>query len=234
MREGLEDVRNRVGGASAHGPEHTVRNLPRRGSRAYGERMGRDAPVLPPWRSRRMRRSRMVALTGAVALATTAFGATRRQRNFSPPAPPPRSTLDVIDRRVREVRRPGRPRGRRPRRRSRAAQGRRHRDLGEHRHRPDLGEVDLGRLPDRRRAASPASRGRRATASSAVPRMPGGCRTACSRSTRPPRAGRPGPGRPRRARRSPRRARPTPTRSTAYLWGMDMINAPAGPRGHAR
>ena len=61
-------------------PEHTVRRreCPRvasgrcRRAGRYGGRMGRDVPARSLQRSRRMRRSRMVALTGAVALATTA------------------------------------------------------------------------------------------------------------------------------------------------------------------
>ena len=48
----------------------------------------------------------------------------------------------------------------------------------------------------------------RTTASSAGRRMPGASPTACSRSTRPPRTGRPGTGRPRR--RAPRPTRSTP------------------------
>ena len=164
-----------------------------------------------------MRRSRMVALIGAAALATTALGGTTATAALH-------TTTTVHG--IRDGRRPGPGRtsssptavptsARSPRRCAGAARR-------SPRSTPTSGSSRCA--PPRptscaRRGGSRASRPPRTTASSARSPDAGPCRTACSRSTRPPRAGRPGTGRPRRRGRRP-------TRSTRLLWGMDMINAP--------
>ena len=183
------------------------------------ERMGRGAPALPHGRSRRMRRSRMVALTGAVALATTALGATTATAALQATTTAAASTASSTPGRGRTS---SSPTAGADARAVAAALRSERRDghLGQHRHRARLGTLDVDRLPAARRGAST---GVKAAADDGVV----GQAPDAAPGTGPRAQGAPGLPEPVvRAREDRQEAAPKADPLDCLLWGMDMINAP--------